>query len=214
MAKEKIISINKLEALLEENIVTVPLEGVEDVEIKIRKILPLKDMLQFVEDVVSSCVDKETGLYSPEIKKFSIRSGILTYYANFRLPQNVEKQYGLVYNTNAMEQVMHHINLDQLEEILEAIDARIEHERSMIASVVAIKTNELLARIETFAEQFENMFSGLDNDDVGGAFKALSTMENVDEDALAKVVMEAHRPVANKPSFSDSNIIALPKKEL
>lgn len=214
MAKEKTISINKLEALLEENIVTVPLEGVEDVEIKIRKTLSLKDMLQFVEDVVSSCVDKETGLYSPEIKKFSIRSGILTYYANFRLPQNAEKQYELVYNTNAMEQVMHHINLDQLEEILEAIDARIEHERGMIASVVAIKTNELLARIETFAEQFENMFSGLDNDDVGGALKALSTMENVDEDALAKVVMEAHRPVANEPSFSDSNIIALPKKEL
>lgn len=80
--KEARISINKLESVMRENIVVVPLSGADGVDITIRRRLPLKDMMQFVENVVSSCIDAETATYTPEIKEFVIRSEILTTLLN------------------------------------------------------------------------------------------------------------------------------------
>ena len=65
--KESRISINKLESVLKENVVVVPMRDNEDVSITIRRTLPLKDMMQFVENVVSSCVDAQTASYTPEV---------------------------------------------------------------------------------------------------------------------------------------------------
>ena len=65
--KSNRISINKLESIVQNNTVTVPMDGNPDIEIIIRRILPLQEVLQFVEDVVSSCIDVETGQYIPEI---------------------------------------------------------------------------------------------------------------------------------------------------
>ena len=108
--KESRISINKLESVVKENVVSIPMNGAEDVTITIRRTLPLKDMMQFVENVVSSCVNAQAASYTPEIKEFVIRSEILTTYANFNLPSNVEKQYELVYGTDVVVQVMEYIN--------------------------------------------------------------------------------------------------------
>lgn len=213
-AKEK-ISINKFETLLTENIITVPLNGAEDINMRIKINLSLVEMLQFVEDVVSSCIDKDTGSYSPEIKDFSIRAGILTEYANFRLPQNIEKQYELVYNTDAVAQVMQYINRDQYVEICKAIDSRIEYERNIITSIVSLKVNELVARIEVFTEKFEGLLDGISGDDIGGAFKGLATMKKVDENLLAKAVMDAYRPEANNLNAEgEGKIVSLPKNEM
>lgn len=191
--KESRIPINKLEGVLKENIVTVPMRGNEEVNITIRRTLPLKDMMQFVENVVSSCVDAETATYTPEIKDFAIRSEILTTYANFNLPSNVEKQYELVYCTDVLCQVMEHINNKQLHEIELAIEDRIEHEVKMIETVLAAKTNEMMMRIEAMVEQFEAAFGGINGDDFNGVVKKLSEMESMTEESIAKAVLDVQR---------------------
>ena len=189
--KESRISINKLEDVLKENIVVVPMRGNEDVNITIRRTLPLKDMMQFVTDAVSSCVDTQSATYTPEIKEFAIRSGILTVYANFNLPSNVEKQYELVYGTGALEQVMEHINTKQLAEIERAIDARIDHEVRMMESVLGAKTREVMSRIDTMVEQFENVFGGVNGEELNGVMQRLAQMDDMTEESIAKAVLEA-----------------------
>ena len=209
--KESRVSINKLESVLKENIVVVPMRGNEDVNITIRRTLPLKDMMQFVENVVSSCVDAETASYTPEIKEFAIRSEILTTYANFNLPSNVEKQYELLYCTDVLCQVMEHINNKQLHEIEVAIDARIDHEVKMIETVLAAKTNEMMLRIEAMVEQFEAAFGGINSDDCDGVLKKLSKMSAVTEESIAKAVLDVQRSEIEAKANEADKVISFPK---
>ena len=210
--KESRISINKLESVLKENIVVVPMRGNEDVNIIIRRTLPLKDMMQFVENVVSSCVDAETASYTPEIKEFAIRSEILTTYANFNLPSNVEKQYELLYCTDVLCQVMEHINNKQLHEIELAIDARIDHEVKMIETVLAAKTNEMMLRIEAMVEQFEAAFGGINSDDFNGVVKKLSEMDSMTEESIAKAVLDVQRNEIEAKTNESEKVVSFPKK--
>lgn len=194
--KDNKISVNALERTIEENIVTVPLLGTEGVDITIRRRLPLKDMLQFVEDVVSSCVDAAEGSYRPEIKDFAVGIAVLSYYANFRLPSNVEKQYELIYNTPALGQVKEQIDYEQFTEILCAIDGRIEHGRRMIESTAQAKTGELISRFEELAEKMGRLFGDISAEDIGGALKAMAASESLDEEKLVKAVFDAQNEQA------------------
>lgn len=207
--KESRISINKLESVVKENIVSIPMNGAEDVTITIRRTLPLKDMMQFVENVVSSCVNAQTASYTPEIKEFVIRSEILTTYANFNLPSNVEKQYELVYGTDVVVQVMEYINWNQLAEIRAAIDSRIDHEVKMIETVLAAKTNEMIARIEAMTEQFEAAFGGINGNEFNEVVKKLSEMDNMTEESIAKAVLGVQR--AEIEAADAEKVISFPK---
>ena len=62
------ISINKLESTMTNNVISFPMNGYPDIEVTVRRVLPLHDVMQFVADVVSTCVDMETGEYVPEVQ--------------------------------------------------------------------------------------------------------------------------------------------------
>ena len=189
--KEARISINKLESVVNRSVTTVPLAGSENTEIKIRFNLPLGEVLQFVEDVVSSCVDMENATYTPEIMWFSIYSSVLTRYANFNLPTNVEKQYDLIYNTDAVEQVMPYINKQQYDEIIEAIQARISHECAVMENSAIEKINDLVSRMNAYVAQSEAMFGGVDNADMSSLVRNLADIGKIDEEKLIKALVAA-----------------------
>lgn len=189
--KESRISINKLEGLLNTRTTSVPLPGDVDVEVKIKHNLSLNEMLQFVEDVVSSCVDAESGKFHPEIMWFSIYSAVLTMYANFNLPSNVEKQYDLIYNSDALELVMGHINRDQYEEIVNAIRSRIDHERKIMENAMVSKMNELVDRMTAYTQQSEALFGSVDSNDMSSLVRNLADIGKIDEDKLIHALVEA-----------------------
>ncbi len=211
--KESRISINKLESVLKNEVVVVPMRGNEEVNMTIRRTLPLRDMMQFVENVVSSCVNAETATYTPEIKEFAIRSEILTTYANFNLPSNVEKQYELLYCTDVLCQVMEHINHKQLHEIESAIDARIDHKVKMIETVLAAKTNEMMLRIEAMVEQFETAFGGINSDDFNDVVKKFSEMGTMTEESIAKAVLDVQRSEIEAKANESDKVISFPKND-
>lgn len=200
------ISINKLEDVMMENVTVIPMNENKDVNITIRRTLPLRDMMQFVENVVSSCVDMDNASYTPEIKDFAIRSEILSTYANFNLPSNVEKQYELVYRTNVLDQVMEHIDKRQLDEIKTAINERITHEVNMIETALSAKTNDMMAHIETMIDQFETVFDGINNNDFNGIMKKISEMSSITEESIAKAVLDIQREELESDTEEDKVI--------
>lgn len=204
--KETRISINKLESTMKEKTVTIPLNGVDGVEIVIRRSLPLMSVMQFVEDVVSSVIDKENGSYIPEVKEFAIHSAVLTQYANFNLPKSAESQYDLIYNTDALDQVMGVINGRQFNEILDAIDRRIEHELSIIENAVAVRSHDLLQKFDDMVEKFDSMVSGISSEEFGSIMKNIASMQNIDEKSLAQAVLG----IKNNP---DEKVVVFPKPE-
>lgn len=211
--KESRISVSKLEATLNPLYTSVILDGTEDVEIKIRYSLPLNDVLQFIQNVVGSVIN-ETD-YIPEILWFSIYTEVLTKYANFTLPKSIERQYDLIYNTTAVQQVMQHINKRQYDEIIEAIFEKINHAKSVMQNVLTSKMTELTNRISSFVEQSEAVFGNLTGDDVSSLAHNLATMGargNIDEEALVRAVFNAQKEDAQAAESESEAIVPLPTK--
>lgn len=189
MAKEtKRISINKLEALLEKE-TEREVEIAPDVNIRIKKRLSLAEMLSFVNEVVESCVDIPSGEYLPELREFAIRANVLTRYANFTLPTNVERKYELVFGTSAYETVICYIDTNQLNEIRDVIDRRVSYVISAMTSAVSFKTTEMLDKVgeltnkvgdsinEMKPEELDKMFEGT----LSGITKILEREDEAEE---------------------------------
>lgn len=212
------ISINKLESTMLDKTNVVRMVGHPDIEITIRRVLPLQEVLQFVEDVVSSCIDSDTGRYIPEIKAFVVRASVLTRYANFTLPKDPEKQYDLIYNTDAYRQVMHNIDTEQYDEIMYAIDERIRHEIAMTESSMASQMAELTAKFNTFINNSEEMFGSVDSADMSALIKNLAKFDGVDESKLAKAVFDVKRSVDTSQEddpvvATDGDVVTIRKKK-
>ncbi len=216
--KSNKISINKLESIMQNNVVSMPMAGHEDIEIVVRRVLPLRDVMQFVEDVVSSCVDRVTGDYIPEVQAFATRACVLTQYANFTLPKDSEKQYDIVYNTDAFQQVIGVIDRSQYDEILYAINERIKHELAMMESSMAGQIAEITAKIDRFVENSETMFGSVNGEDMSALIRNLAQIRSVDEEKLVQAVRDAQRQDTSKQKdnpvvASDGEVITLRKKK-
>lgn len=185
------ISINKLESVLVENTVTEILNGTDNVEIHITKTLPLQEMLLFVQEVVEACIDGETGEYLPEAYDFAIRAGVLTRYANFTLPANLDNQYMLVYNTGAFDQVVAHINERQFNDIVRAIDKKIKFMLDVISSSAVTKINEVIGKFNELAETAENAFGDVNGEDMANVVKGITQLKDINEENIAQVILKS-----------------------
>lgn len=193
MAKDiERVSINKFEMALEkENVITETLVDTEDVTIQIKKTISLPEMMLFVQEVVEACIDGENGEYIPEAYDFAIRTAVLTHYANFAMPGNLEKQYWLVYNTRAFQQVMNHINEQQFGDIIRAIDRKVKFMLDVMSSAAVSKINEVIAKFNDIAETGEKVFGSASADEVANFMNGISKLKDVKEEDIAKVILDS-----------------------
>lgn len=213
--KEKKLSVNTLENMSVNQIAAIPVIGMDGVEITVRRTLSLVDVLGFITDVVALCVDEATGTYMPEVKDFAIKANVLTRYANFSLPANTEKQYELIYTSNAYELVLGHINTIQLDEIIDAIDAKIECAKNSMISTAARMVSELNAKVSEFIEQSERLFANVSGDDVSALMQNLASQPKLDERTLVKAVFDEQRKDGGESGIADNapdNVITLSRK--
>lgn len=160
-----------------------------DVEITITRTLGLEDMLEFVENVVGSCFDEEQG-YMPHIKDFAIKSNILSKYANFTLPGNINAQYDLIYGTDAVDVVCSNINSSQLREILHSIDCKIDYLCDSRVTELQDKVMELVSAFNNMYGQFSGMFDNLNSDDIKNIIGAIGADGGISEDKIVKAYIE------------------------
>lgn len=184
--KIKRISVNALEGVYKEQ--KHEIESVEwhGIEIQIRHRISLKDMLAFTAGVTQTCFAEETNAYLPEVKDFAIRCSVLEMYANFTLPDNVEYRYELVYNTDAVDVVLSHIDQAQYHEIVTAIDKKVAHLAQANISAIEIQMNHLYNAFAGLQEQFGKLFDGVKPEDISGMMKIFANGDVSEE----KIVQE------------------------
>ena len=165
MAKTKKISINALDKIMKENYTPTETFDWYGVEVAVKKTLSFKEVLEFVDSVTKSCFSSEDGAYIPEVKDFAVKTCILEKYANFTLPNNVEHKYELIYQTNAIEEVLHRVNGQQFNEIMCAVNDKINHLAQANIEAVNRQMTELYTAFDNLQKQLEGMFSGVNPED-------------------------------------------------
>lgn len=188
----KRVSITKFETALDkENIINETLVGTDDVVIEIKKTIPLNEMIVFVQEVVEACIDTETGEYTPEAYDFAFRVAVLTHYANFAMPSNLDKQYMLVYGTRAFDQITGNINVCQLSDITRAIDRKIQFMLDVISSSAVNKINEVINKFNDIATSSEQVFGGINPSELSKVVEGITKLNKMDEADVAKAILDA-----------------------
>lgn len=172
MAKADKVSINALEKIAKEFENEVVVEW-HDVNVIVRKTLTLPEMLKFVDSVTKSCFDQTTGAYLPELKDFAIRSNLMDTYANFSLPDNLTRQYDLLWHTDAVDMILQNIDADQFAEMISAIELKIANIASANTQAMYQQLQKAVSSINSMIEQVEGVFDGITGDDVSAMVGAI-----------------------------------------
>jgi len=197
MAKSiKKVSIAAMDRVAKEHFPDVVTEYWFDNEVVIKRTLSLAEMLTFVDSVVSNCY-YDVGGYMPEVKDFVIKSNILTKYANFNLPDNLEHCYALVYGTDAVDVVLKHVSQAQLQDILNAIECKIEYLCDSNISAIEQQMREVAASFGDMQKKTEEVFSNIGTEDIEKLVRAININGNVDEEKLVNAFL------ANKPTSEE-----------
>lgn len=183
--KIKKISVNAFEKAMKDTYTPTETFDWNGIEVAVKKNLSLKEMLEFVDSVVKSCFTKDTNTYMPEIKDFATKVCILEKYANFTMPKNIETQYSLVYQTDAVERVIGYVNPQQFNEICVAIAKKVENLAQANIEAVNKQMNELYGAFDNLQSQFSGLFDGINNDDIRAITGALVNGA-LDEEKLVK----------------------------
>lgn len=192
MAKEKKVSVNDFEKVMEDvkqDTVQIDWHGVD---VTITPLLSLENYLAFVQEVVSICFDEDTGDFIPEVRDFAIKRAVLHHYANFRLPENTARCYDMIYSTDAVASVLGEVNRAQFDELCRGIDKRLAYLAETSVKKVERKLNEAVSEFEEACKQLETMFAGVSPDDVAGMVRALGA-GTFDEEKIAHVVLDNMR---------------------
>ena len=148
-------------------------------------------MFMFVEYVVKSCFDSDTGEYLPEMRDFATKSALLKYYTNIDLPNEASKQYKLLYGTDLIDCIFKSQIIDtaQFEEMTNAIKAKLKYLSDAGVNQMLVELEGAVEGIDNIVNSFSGVFDGVDNDAVLKIANAVIG-EGFDENKLAKAFLK------------------------
>lgn len=152
-------------------------------EIEYKKNISMENMVTFVDEVVNSCFDKD-GDFIPAFKDFLIRTFTIQMYTNVRLPQDITKQYDILFGGDLYDTLLRYIDYRQYESILMAIEDKLEYRCNADVVEMRATLNRLIALFQQFSEQLGQV----NVDDVKNIAGALNGFE-IDEEKLVDAVL-------------------------
>ncbi len=195
MAKgEKKVSISAVDNIIGECFLNVVTEQWYDVEVKMRRSIPFTEVLAFVDDVVQSCFQRN-GAYVPEVLDFAIKSNIISKYTNVSMPDNLEHRYAILYNSDLVDFVCQHINMQQLQEMVNSINRKLAYMCDTNTVSVQNRLNDLISAFETMQEKTEAMFGDVMPDDMTRLVGAIG-----DGALTEEKIVEAYMKHKNTPN--------------
>lgn len=188
MAKIKKISINALDKVKAECYTSTKVVEWHGLEVNIKPTLSIAEMVEFVMQVTQSCFDRNNATFTPEFKDFAIRTCILEKYTNFTLPNKVEHMYELLYCTDVIDLVLPHVNHQQFNEMISAINDKVAHMAQSNIEAIHSQMTNLYSAFENLQKNVENWFAGMNPDDFKGLLNSLAN-EEITEEGIIKAYM-------------------------
>ncbi len=185
--KIKKISVNAFEEAVKDSYQPTSVIDWHGIELHIKRTLGLAEAMSFVDLCAGVCFGEDENGYMPEKLAFGIKTAIVSMYTNVSLPENVEKQYDLIYNSDIIPTVMSHINREQFDEINTAIHAKVKYRANARAEAFNRRIEELTSSLEGMGQQLGDIFSGVSKDDMNAIVGAMSN--GMDEEKLVQAYL-------------------------
>jgi cobalamin biosynthesis protein CbiD len=193
MTKTEKISIEALEEAAKKTYTTVETVAWNGVEVAVKKALSLEEMMGFVDGVTKSCFALDGGAYLPEVKDFAIKSGLIEAYTNIGLPEDAGRQYNLIYSSDIIQAILEHINRWQFDEMIQAINDKVENLAQANIEMVNRQVNELYAAFDNLQTRLSDVFSGIGAGDIAKLVGAVAN-GGLDEEKLVGAYIRQIRP--------------------
>lgn len=169
---------------------TITLEGemFGGLTVTVKNRLTITEMSALIADIVSTLIDAETGDYNPEYADLVEMMLQLKHYAGISIGKtDLPYAYRVLTETDLYQQVISHVDQEQLFDIGEAVANRVEFTKKLILSTAGHKAVELLTRMETLMTTMESM-----SVDVGGdkmqllldAVKELTSVASIQQEII------------------------------
>lgn len=160
------IQAGVLSEYVERNYTPTSTIQIDNLEIAVKKSLSFSEMVNFVDGAVKSCFLEDTNIFMPELRSFAIRFGIIEYYTNIELPDNIQEQYHFLMHSDIPDIVIEAVDKVQFKDIVRSIDQKIEHIARANISIIEKQMNDLQHMIMEMLKKFGDLFGGIDIDTI------------------------------------------------
>lgn len=199
--KKKKVSINAVDNVIKETYSNTEIVEWCGLEVEIKKVLSFSEMAMFVNTVVNSCFLEPAQEYAPEVKDFAIRTFVLEYYANFNMPDNVEHRYAFAYQPGAVEMIFNYIDMTQYEDIVNAIEAKIEARVLYNIEKERRQIDNIVNQLGSLESKLSDVFGGITESDISNIMSVFSNGVT-DQDQLINLVTMARNGTSDNDGES------------
>ena len=140
--------------------------------------LTLQGMLKFVDSVVKSCFEQGSGAFLPEAKDFAIRSNLVDTYTEIILPSNLEAQYDILHRTDIVDVILANINMVQFNEMIAAIEAKIDYYASSDVQAMQRQVYDAIASVRESVNQFTSILDSATGLDIAAMIRSVMSGED------------------------------------
>ena len=190
MAQTKKISISAMDKIIKDTYEANKTIVWHGQDLVIKHSLSFTEMLKFVDSVVKSCFLQDTGDFTPEIKEFAIRSNLVDMYTNISLPDPLDHQYQLLYQTDIIDTIEENIDEEQYFGMVRAINDKLDHLAKARIEMLQRKLDDAVTSVSGIVSSFESLISGLEAGDLKKFVDAVNDKGFVDEEKIVHLITD------------------------
>lgn len=180
--KKNRISVNTLEKYCSQlNLVPqeiqMPYGDGESLSFTVKPLLTMDESIRFIEDVVRECIMADDMLIIPLARNFIVKKNLMTYYANFTMPESQSKTYDFVMESSGIISViLDNIDLDQFNMLCQSIDERIAFEERKMIAEQEHNVRQITENVSEFVSKMSGLFDGVDAEQMGNFVTSMGKM--------------------------------------
>lgn len=161
----------------------------------VKPLLTMDESVRFIEEVVRECIMPDDMLIVPIARDFITKKNLMTYYANFTMPESQSKTYDLVMaSTGIINAILDNIDIDQFTMIQRSIDERIAFEEQKMIAEQQSNVRKITEDVSEFVSKMSSLFDGIDPEQTDGFMTSVSKMAQnteISAQSLASAFLES-----------------------
>lgn len=180
--KKNRISVNTLEKYCSQlNLVPqeiqMPYGDGESLSFTVKPLLTMDESIRFIEDVVRECIMADDMLIIPLARNFIVKKNLMTYYANFTMPESQSRTYDFVMaSSGIITVILDNIDLDQFNMLCQSIDERIAFEERKMIAEQEHNVRQITENVSEFVSKMSGLFDGVDAEQMGNFVTSMGKM--------------------------------------